>query len=200
MTAGPGASEPVDAGPDAPFLGDATDTRLHGPAARVTDPIRRLKSTYAGDDHRPIGSYAVLEVAYLTACAALAGVVRRRGRLPERFHAGDLFLLAVATHRLSRTVSKDVVTSPLRAPFTRFKGAGAPGELSEEVRGKGMHRAVGELITCPFCLAQWVATAFAFGLVLAPRPTRFVASIFTTVATADLLQFVYAGAEKASSK
>jgi hypothetical protein len=162
--------------------------------------IRRLKSAYAGEHHRPIGSYAVLEVAYLTACAALAAVVRRRGRLPERFSAGDLVLLAVATHRVSRTVSKDVVTSPMRAPFTRFKGAGAPGELSEEVRGEGMHRAVGELITCPFCLAQWIATAFAFGLVLAPRPTRFIASVFTTVATADLLQFVYAGAEKVSSK
>ena len=193
------SSDPVDARPDGEFVGDATDTRLHGPAARVTGPIRRLKSTYAGDEHRPIGSYAMLEVAYLTACAALAGVVKRRGELPERFRAGDLVLLAVATHRLSRTVSKDVVTSPLRAPFTRFKGAGAPGELSEEVRGEGMHRAVGELITCPFCLAQWVATGFAFGLVLAPRATRFVASVFTTVAAADLLQFVYAGAEKVSS-
>jgi hypothetical protein len=199
MTADPMVSGPVDPESEDGFVGDATDTRLHGPTARVTGPIRRLKSTYAGDHHRPIGSYAMLEVAYLTACTALAGVVKRRGRLPERFHAGDLVLLAVATHRLSRTVSKDVVTSPLRAPFTRFKGAGAPGELSEEVRGEGMHRAVGELVTCPFCLAQWVATGFAFGLVLAPRPTRFVASVFTTVAAADVLQFVYAGAEKASS-
>jgi hypothetical protein len=134
--------------------------------------------------------------------AVTAGVIalRRRNRPLPDVRLFDIALVGLATHKVSRRVSKDSVTSPLRAPFTRFKGAGAPGELSEEVRGQGMHRAVGELITCPFCLAQWVATAFAFGLVLAPRPTRFIASVFTTVATADLLQFVYAGAEKASSK
>jgi hypothetical protein len=28
---------------------------------------------------------------------------------------------------------------------------------------------MGELLTCPFCLGQWVATGLIFGLVLAPR-------------------------------
>lgn len=164
-----------------------------GPVGR----LRQACATYAGRHDRPLGSYAALEATYLAATLAMANVVRRRGRLPVGFDVGDLALMAVATHRVSRTVSKDVVTSPLRAPFTRFVGAGSPGELQEEVRGEGLHRAVGELLTCPFCLAQWVATGFAYGLVLAPRPTRFVASVFSTVAAADLLQFVYAGAEKA---
>jgi hypothetical protein len=51
---------------------------------------------------------------------------------------------------------------------------------------------VGELITCPFCLAQWVATAFTAGLVFAPRATRLVAGTFSTVAISDALQNVYA--------
>lgn len=169
-----------------------------GPPVDRPGPIKRALDAYAGRHERPLGSYAALEAAYVASCLGMASVVRRRGRLPVRFGAGDLALMAVATHRVSRTVSRDVITSPLRAPFTRFVGAGSPGELQEEVRGEGLHRAVGELLTCPFCLAQWIATGFAYGLVLAPRPTRFVASVFSTVAAADLLQFVYAGAEKAS--
>ncbi|MFD7922153.1 DUF1360 domain-containing protein [Streptomyces sp. NPDC059740] len=44
-------------------------------------------------------------------------------------------LLAAATHKLSRLVAKDPITSPLRAPFTRYQGTSAPSELAEEVRG-----------------------------------------------------------------
>lgn len=69
-------------------------------------------------------------------------------------------------------LANDPVTSPLRAAFTRFAGTSGEFELSEEVRGSGPRKALGELATCPSCLGQWVATLFAFGLVLAPRPTR----------------------------
>ena len=55
----------------------------------------------------------------------------------------------------------------------------------------GVKHAVGELVTCPFCLAQWVGTAFVFGYVTAPRATRLAALTMTTVAGSDVLQFVY---------
>ncbi len=50
---------------------------------------------------------------------------------------------------------------------------------------------MGELLTCPFGLGQWVATGLIFGLVLAPRTTRLVAALFTSLTVADLLQFGY---------
>jgi hypothetical protein len=50
---------------------------------------------------------------------------------------------------------------------------------------------MGALVTCPFCLAVWVATGFGFSLVLAPRATRFAASILTAVTGADVLHLVY---------
>jgi hypothetical protein len=50
---------------------------------------------------------------------------------------------------------------------------------------------VGELLTCPFCLAQWVGTGFVFGYVSAPRATRLAALTMTMVAGSDVLQFVY---------
>lgn len=92
------------------------------------------------------------------------------------------------------------MTSPLRAPFTRFKGRSGEAELAEQVRGTGPRKAVGELITCPFCVGQWVATGFVFGLVLAPRSTRLAASVFTALAGADFLQFAYAKTQQAATK
>jgi hypothetical protein len=68
--------------------------------------------------------------------------------------------LAITTHKLIRIIAKEPVTSPLRAPFARYDGLSAAGELSEEVAGHGLSHAVGELLTCPMCFAQWVATNF----------------------------------------
>ena len=56
----------------------------------------------------------------------------------------------------------------------------------------------GELLSCPFCLAQWIATGFVTGLVVAPRATRVVAATFSVVALADFLQMAYAMAGNAA--
>jgi hypothetical protein len=104
---------------------------------------------------------------------------------------GDVALLSVATHKIARTLAKDPITSPLRAPFTTFQGTSGEAELAEEVRGTGVRHALGELLTCPFCLGQWTATGLVFGLVLAPRATRLFATLFTSLTAADLLQFAY---------
>jgi hypothetical protein len=90
------------------------------------------------------------------------------------------------------------VTSPLRAPFTRYEGPGGPAEVNEAVRGHGARHAMGELVTCPFCVGQWVATGFAFGLLLAPRVTRQVAATFSALEAADFLQFGRAIVEHAA--
>ena len=74
----------------------------------------------------------------------------------------------------------------------RFEGASGHAEVAEEVREHGgVKHAVGELLTCPFCLAQWVGTGFVFGYVAAPKATRLAALTMTMVAGSDVLQFVY---------
>jgi hypothetical protein len=121
---------------------------------------------------------------------------RRSGReLPERVAAADLALITLATHKASRLIAKDRVTSAVRAPFTRFEEEGGPGEVEEQARGSGLRRAVGELLICPYCLGMWIAAGFAAGLVLAPRATRWLASILVTVLGSDLLQILYKKAE-----
>jgi hypothetical protein len=144
------------------------------------------------DDERPLGGYIALAAVYGTGVAAFATVVRRKGLpVPERPSAGDVALMAVATHKLSRLLSKDAVTSPIRAPFTRFEEPTGGGEVKEQVREGPVRHAVGELLTCPFCLDVWVATAIAAGLIAAPRTTRWVTAVLSSVAAGDALQFAY---------
>ena len=158
---------------------------------------RHQEHRYANGEDRPLGGYVMANATFLGATAAGVGLIRLTKRsLPKSFEFRDLALLAVASHKLSRRLSKDAVTSPLRAPVTEFKGAAGPGEVQEEVVARGPAHAFGELITCPFCLDQWVVTAGMFGLVLAPRPTRFVASMFAVVAVTDLMQLAYGYAQK----
>ena len=123
--------------------------------------------------------------------------IRRSGReLPERVGAGDLALLGTATHKLSRLIAKDKVTAVARAPFTTYEGSEGPSELSESPRGTGLRRAVGELVSCPWCVGLWVAFAFALGLVAAPRLTRLLASALSILALSDFLQIAYKAAEE----
>ena len=160
------------------------------------DPVEWAKSqeaTYLDGEDRPLFPFVGIIGANLAMVGALGLAVKASGKeLPERLGIADLALLSVATHKLSRVLTKSPVTSPIRAPFTRFQGKGGEAELAEEVRGGGTRKAVGELITCPFCLGEWIATLLTFGLVLAPRPTRLIASIFVTLTGSDLLQLAYA--------
>jgi hypothetical protein len=159
-----------------------------------TDLPGPLGAEYARDaEHRPLAGYAAISGAF---AAALAAALVSGRPLPERIDARDLLLAGVATHKVSRLIAKDKVTSFLRAPFTRFQEPAGHGELEEAARGRGLRFATGELLVCPYCLAQWVAGAFTVGYVHAPRLTRLLAAMWTMHAIADALQLAYAAAEE----
>jgi hypothetical protein len=162
-------------------------------ADRVEHVMDREIDAYAAGHERPLRGYGAFIAAYGAVVGAAVLYGRKRGvKLPDRVGLSDLALLSVATHRVSRLISKDSITSVVRAPFARYVEPAGAGEVNEEVRGSGIRHAFGELIECPFCLAQWVGTAFVGGLVFAPRATRVVASTFSVIAVADWLQFGYA--------
>src|SRR3954447_26343571 len=166
---------------------------------RIGAPVRRWARTqkreYTNGEARPLAGDLGAMGVYVGLVTTAAAAVRASGReLPERIPVGDALLLTVATFRLARRIAKDPVTAPLRAPFTRFEGASGHAEVAEEVREHGgVKHAVGELVTCPFCLAQWVGTGFVFGYVTAPKATRLAALTMTMIAGSDVLQFVYDG-------
>ena len=162
----------------------------------LADRVSDLAERYAHGHDRPVGSYGILDAIYVGVVGAI-GLAARRRKLPD-LSLKDIAVIGVATHRLARTIAKDPVTSPFRMPFTRYQGVSAAAELEEEVVADGFGHAVGELVTCPFCLAQWVATGFVGGMIFAPRATRLAAATFACVAAADFLQYAYAGAQQAT--
>src|SRR5579875_1161009 len=167
----------------------------------VTGTWRRQRDEYAHGEDFPLGGYATAMSVYGGVVTALAAAARLTGRgLPERISPWDTAMTTLATHKLSRLIAKDPVTSPLRALFTRFEGTSGPAELAEDVRdGQGRLKTVGELVSCPFCIGMWVATGFTAGYVFAPRATRLAATTLAALAGSDFLQFAYAYAEQHAS-
>lgn len=155
----------------------------------MLDEIKKPYLEYAAEDEVPLAGYAA---AMLTFAAGLGGVLvwmtRRKAPLPTLLDVG---LLGVATHKLSRILSKDFVTAPLRAPFTRREAAEGAGEVHDEPRGGGLQRSVGYLLTCPYCLGPWIATSLSASLVGYPQQTRFVARVLTAVTVSDFLHLSY---------
>ncbi|MEA2418027.1 MAG: hypothetical protein QOE60_233 [Thermoleophilaceae bacterium] len=144
----------------------------------------------------PFGSYAGLTAVFNAAMVAGVAVAKRRGRdLPERIETRDIVLTGVATHKLSRLIAKDRIMAFARAPFTEFQEPGGPAEVEERARGEGWRRTIGELLICPYCLGMWISGAFNLGLVVAPRATRFAASVLTGLTISDFLQIAYKAAE-----
>lgn len=168
---------------------ETAESETAGPARRALDHV---SDEYAPDQDFPLGGY-------LGAMGVYGGVVGVLGLLARLTHRRidapgpwDVLVGAAATHRLSRLVARDPVTSPLRAPFTRLEGTLGPAELKEEVRGEGARRTLGELLTCPFCTGMWVATGLCAGYVFAPRATRLAAAGLAALTGSDFLHFARA--------
>jgi hypothetical protein len=159
---------------------------------KVSEKVQQeILEGYGGEEQR-LYSYATLMGLFNLIFAVFLLFVKGTGRnIPERVDTKDLALLGVATHKLSLIGAQDAVTSPLRAPFTELQEKESPKSLDEKPRGKGLRRSVGELLTCQFCLGMWVASFFTYGLVLAPRVTRLIATIFTVVTISDYLHQTY---------
>lgn len=131
---------------------------------------------------RPLPEYATLVTVF---SAALGGfLVLGRNRVPERIGFGDLARVGVASYKIGRLVAKDEVTSWVRAPVTR-------DEEAQEPEREGMARALGELVTCPYCIGLWVSAGLTAALAVRPRETRIVTTVFGAQAVADFLNAAF---------
>ena len=141
---------------------------------------------------QPLQSYTTLAGVFNLIFAAFLLLTKGTGRtLPERIATRDIVLLGVATHKVSTLIANDAVTSFIRAPFTELQEKESPKSVDEEPRGTGFRRSIGELVTCKFCMGQWIASFFTYGLVFSPAITRLVASIFAIVTVSDHLHQTY---------
>lgn len=152
---------------------------------------------YAATGDKPLGGYAVLTAIFGAGVTAASIATAARGRdLPDEVRVRDVAMIGIATHKLTRLIAKDRVTSFIRAPFARYQDEAGHGEVEEEAKGEGLRKATGELLTCPYCLGQWVAAAFGVGYVASPRLTRLVAAVYTAETISDFMQLAYKTAEE----
>jgi hypothetical protein len=167
-------------------------------ASGAGQAAREIEQQYGRDD-AALRGYVPLLGAFAASAAAATFAAWLSGRRPAPLSPFELGCMAIATHKVSRLVAKDAVTSPLRAPFTRFGGAAGDAEVAEEVTGTGVRKAVGELVTCPFCIGPWAAATLMVGHTFAPALTRAAANVLTAVAVSDFLQLGYAAAQQRTS-
>ncbi|MDT0610573.1 DUF1360 domain-containing protein [Streptomyces lancefieldiae] len=154
---------------------------------------------YDGGEDTPLGGYAALATTFAAGAGVLAVTARRRGlRLPDAVPVWDVALLGTATFKASRLLTKDKVTSFLRAPFTRRERESDANEVMDAPRGTGLRRAVGELISCPFCTSAWVAGGLVGTYAVAPRAGRLLCAGLTAVVVSDWLQYAWSLTEQKS--
>lgn len=93
--------------------------------------IASSKQTVREQYGRPIApffGYALLIALFLVLVASFLFPLGDRVQAITFF---DLLLLGVATYKMSYLLTKDVITSVLRAPFTRFLHATSPDDVQE---------------------------------------------------------------------
>ena len=124
-----------------------------------------MRSRYRSEP-RPLGGYLGALVTFVIAVGTATAVGRaRKVPLPERLAVQDVVMLCVATHKASRLLAKESITSPLRAPFTEYLKPTGEAELNEAVRGQGGTPSVTGHV--PVLSVGVVATALMTGLVRA---------------------------------
>jgi len=142
--------------------------------------------------NRPLVAYATLASCFSAGFGSFVAWRRSQGGLPERIDPADVILMGIATHKLSRVVTKDKVASFMRAPFAEPKADGSlPGEVEDKASGEGLRAAIGQLLTCPHCFSMWAAAGLSAGLVTAPRETRLIAATLSSVTLSDFLSAAY---------
>lgn len=151
--------------------------------------IKKPFLDYAPDQDVPLAGYAVTMLTYTAGlCGLLAGVVSRARWQPS---LTDVGLVGIGTHKLARIVTKDFVTAPLRAPFTRRRAPEGAAEVHDEPRQGGVGGSVGYLLTCPYCSGLWIGTGLSGLLLWRPAQTRFVLRMLASVTLADFLHLAY---------
>src|SRR3954468_24060823 len=117
---------------------------------------------------------------------ATAGAIGRAlDRDPQCHTTLDFALLALASFKAARTISRDEVTSFIREPFVQGE-AHEGGE--EPVETGDLRQAVGELVTCSRCIGTWTAAGLATTQLLAPRFGRLLTWTLAAAGANDFLQ------------
>ncbi|MDQ3346219.1 MAG: DUF1360 domain-containing protein [Chloroflexota bacterium] len=98
----------------------------------------------------------------------------------------DLVLMGLASYRIGRMVAFERVGEPLREHFT----AEVPDESGVDdtvvARGRGPRWVIGELLSCPTCIATWAALGLSIGSAVLPGPIRMLTNVLAAAGVAEI--------------
>ena len=133
----------------------------------------------------PYEAYAAIVGTFSGLLATAGALSRLVGRDPQCQTALDFAVLGAATFKAARTLARDRVTAPLRAPFVEGE---ADAHDEEPVHEGGMQQAIGELVTCTRCVGTWAAAGLTATQIIAPRFGRLLTWSLGAAAANDFLQ------------
>ena len=113
-------------------------------------------------------------------------LVGRDRRVQAPVAMGDLLLLGLASHRIGRMVAFERVAEPIRAPFTATVPDESGADETVVARGRGVRWVLGELLSCPTCVATWSALGLTIGRRLLPGPTQMLVNILAVVGVSEV--------------
>jgi Protein of unknown function (DUF1360) len=124
--------------------------------------------------------YAALNALWLSLAGGLIAASRGRAS-KDPIQQRELIALGAATFALSKAVARERIGTWVRDPFVDDSGMQRP-------RGRGLRRAIGELVTCTRCVGTWSALGVVGLRVLHPEAGRTVSMILASSAANDWLQ------------
>ncbi|KMJ58182.1 sporulation protein [Bacillus sp. LL01] len=104
-------------------------------------------------------------------------------------------LLGLASFRLTRLIVLDKIAGFLRKPFMEeIEEKNDKGEIEEYIviKGKGLRRWIGELLSCYWCTGVWVTTGLFFLMTFYPIVGQPVLIIFAAAGLAGILESIVA--------
>lgn len=142
------------------------------PDRRNEREIRATKLTLAG--------------VFVGAMGAFSALLGRRGETVQ-LRPFDLVQLGLTAYRAGRLVAYERVAEPIREPFTETVPDGSGTGETVVASGAGARWVLGELLSCPTCIATWVAAALVYGMHVAPGPTRVFMAVMSATGLAQIL-------------
>jgi hypothetical protein len=151
----------------------------------ITEEMR-ARTTTARPARPPYEAYAGILATYAGVLGVAGVLARALGREPRSDTSLDLAVLCIATFKAARTISRDDVTSFIRAPFVEGDAGG--GNEEAPVETGDVQQALGELVTCSRCVGTWAAAGLATTQILAPRFGRLLTWSLAAAGANDFLQ------------
>lgn len=143
-------------------------------------------------ENRSYGAYSFITFVYFVFFSSLALLISRKKNMKTEVGSADIFLLGLATYRLSRLISYDRVTQYLRFPFIEpGQGAEQIEGTSEEPKGEGLQHAIGQLLTCAYCSSVWAGTFNSALYLLSPRAGRLFLLSMASSGLSEILDPIF---------